>query len=199
MTERLTRSTRVLRALPDQGRCVTVPDLAEELTMPRKEVSKALVVLHERGLAKRQRPGCYLVTEAGMLARRNGEAIASGPRSAHTGRRNANAQPTLRDKAWRAMRSLDKFTLGDLIELTGGGGRDPESNLRRYLRGLKAAGYLAELRFREPGTAPSSPGAKRYRLIKNSGPLPPRISQKRDDLYDPNTGESHPLTGGSAS
>ena len=193
MAERLTRSTRVLRVLPEAGACVTVPEIAAASRLTRKEVSSALVVLHGRGLVKRQRPGCYLVTEAGALARRSGEAITSGPCRPHSGRRKANGAPTLRDKAWRAMRALQKFTLGDLLEVTEAGGRNPSSNLGRYLRALVAAGYLAELRRREPGSAPTSNGYKRYLLLRDSGLQAPRISQARHEIYDPNTQEAFPL------
>lgn len=193
MAERVTRATRVLRALPRAGACVTVPEIAKATQLPAKQVSGALVGLHGRGLVRRQRPGCYLVTDAGALARRQGDNITSGPCRPHSGRRKANRKATLRDKAWRAMRALGKFTIGDLLELTEASGRDPHSNLGRYLRALVAAGYLAELKWRDPGSARTSNGFKRYRLLRDSGLQAPRISQARKEVYDPNTQEVHPL------
>ena len=191
-------ATDVLLALPAEGDCVRVPEVSEAIGRSRKDIARALDVLHRRGLVQRQRPGCYLVTAAGMQARDTGAAIKSGPLGPHSDRRKQHAQPTARDLAWRAMRRLEKFTLDDLIEIGEIGGRDPHSNLGRYLRGLQAAGYIRELRKRAAGTARTSNGHKRYLLIVNSGPLAPRISGKRGDIYDPNTHESHAITGGSA-
>jgi hypothetical protein len=192
--QRRTLATLVLQALPEAGACVTVPQIAEATGIERRDVTKALDVLHRRKLAIRQRPGCFLVTAAGVAARDGGTTITCGPKGRHTGRRKAVRQTTLRDKAWRTMRSLVVFTLGDLIELADTETRDPEGNLGRYVRALVAAGFVAELRRREPGTAPTSNGAKRYRLMRDDGPQTPRIS--RGELWDPNTETAYPLDGG---
>lgn len=191
--QRVTRATRVLRALPSAGACVTVPEVAAATGLGRREVAKALDVLHRRRLAVRQRPGCYLVTAAGMAARDGGETIASGPQGPHTGRRKPNRRATLRDRAWRSMRALEKFTLGDLIELAEDDSRDPAHNLGRFLRALVAAGLVVELRRRSPGTAPTSNGAKRYMLMRDPGPQTPRICRRGTELWDPNEETAYPL------
>lgn len=191
-------STQILLALPNEGACVTVPQVAEQVGRSRKDCARALDVLHRRGLVRRERPGCYLVTAVGVEARQAGVSVTSGPRAPHTGRRKSQRKPSARDQAWKTIRRLEKFTLDDVIEVGEIGGRDPHSNLGVYIRALQKAGYLRELRNRAPGSAPTSNGHKRYLLIRDSGPQAPRLSRKRGDLFDPNTEETHPIAGGTA-
>jgi len=97
------------------------------------------------------------------------------------GARTMKVQENARYRAWRSMRILRQFTIPDLIATAEIGG----SNVGKYLRALKACGYLRV-------TTPKKDGAKggyeRYRLVKNTGSNQPRC-RSNSTLYDPNTDE----------
>lgn len=182
---------KLLAALRATDDCRTVEELAAATGIDRKQVAKSCGILKTRGLAERRRAGCYRLTEAGRIADR---AVRSGPTGKHTGRRGANRAPSLRERIWRALRSLHKASLPELLQVASlGDEKDAASNARRYLGWLEQAGYIARLRTREPGTAPTSNGFVRWLLVRDSGPLPPRRSTRDGGLFDPNTGEAHPL------
>jgi hypothetical protein len=92
----------------------------------------------------------------------------------------------LRQRAWEALRMLQKTTLEELCLLTKEGAeRDIESALGKYVRALEAAGYLQRLPIKAPN------GALRYRLVRNSGPQAPVWDAVIQVMRDPNTKEVH--------
>jgi hypothetical protein len=101
----------------------------------------------------------------------------------------ANPPPAQRDVApednlWRSMRLLKSFTALDLAAHSNAGGVEmTESKAGRYCRDLTAAGYLRATRKASPGKH-----AARYRLIRDTGPKPPKRVRK-PGIEDPNTGE----------
>lgn len=87
------------------------------------------------------------------------------------------------EKLWRAMRMMREFTAIDLAShactmdvLVS------ESDAEEYCR-LLARGEYLRVRAKETPTRPA-----RYRLVRDTGPRPPRLRQVRG-IYDPNTEE----------
>jgi len=83
-----------------------------------------------------------------------------------------------RARAWAVIRKLRVFTIARLVRLTDAN----YDNLKRYIRALADAGYL-----RAEG---HEMGSVRWRLVRDTGPLPPVMKTVRY-IYDPNTGEEH--------
>ena len=78
-----------------------------------------------------------------------------------------------REKIWNAMRIETTFDFNTLQQLTGA----KKANIYLFMRVLKKGNYVRKK------------GKKRYRLIKNTGPLHPVISLEYGILKDRNTGE----------
>lgn len=205
MTDSAPNANALLDALTP-GVCLTVDKLAETTGLPKKEVSRAAGQLVLRELAERTARGCYQLTAAGAAFKAGGERIASGPRRGvpRTGRRRT--ADTLRDRLWAALRIRGKASIPELLELALADGERAETsydNAKSFLRLLRRAGYLIELR-RERGAAPSSNGFKRYGLVRDSGPETPQVRRPKPahgdrpaigaHVYDPNTGACHPLS-----
>lgn len=134
----------------------------------------------------------YRVTPAGQAFLGEGRKLTSGPRGPQPGKRLF--KNTLRERVWRAIRIRRKFSALEIIPLaTLGHEQRPESNVGKYLRALKLAGFLAELPTRQRGDALTSNGFKRYLLVRDSGPQAPRWLPKRGMVFDPNDGEEYPL------
>ncbi len=165
----------ILAHMPAEGECSTVEDLSNATGIDRKRVAKFCDTLVRNKLATRQRPGCFLVTAAGARVRDAGTVIKSGPKRSLTGQRQP--KDTLRQRAWNAMHRLEKFTAPDLAALAARGQEtDANGNVSAYLRKLSAVGVVGVLPIREPGTAMTSNGFKRYRLlIADLGPLSPTV------------------------
>lgn len=179
----------VLAALSDAGRCISFDELTERTGLARHQVSHGAGGLIERGFVVRRERGCYEVTQTGADFRATGAPLSGGP----TGplprmRATPKALPT---RLWRAIRMRRKFTIGDLLDLAAGEEATPRSMAHRYVRALQQAGYLAELRPTK-GEGPGRPPAKRYALIRDSGPLTPIARARAPEVYDPNTGTTHP-------
>lgn len=167
--------------------CRTPEALAAQTGAERKAVVKAVGRLIARGWAERAEIGCYRLTAAGAQALAAGVRITSGPNGPLTARRppRRRAAP-LYELIWRALRIRGKATIADLLELAGRDGRTAANTAAVYLRVLARAGYLRVLPRREPGTAPTSNGYKRYQLLRDTGPLAPVARLHRRALFDPN-------------
>lgn len=87
-----------------------------------------------------------------------------------------------RGKLWRAMRMLSNFTSRELLAVC-----ELESkklgSVQAYLSALNRVGYL---RMTRTGMARS------YRLIRNTGPLPPLFMRDHTVFFDQNTNEEIP-------
>lgn len=107
-------------------------------------------------------------------------------------RRAAGRQETPEGNMWTAMRGLKtSFTARDIAihastEVTA----ISEEVARAYCRVLMQSGHLACIRKAVPGRRDAV-----YRLVRNSGPLPPR-RRMMPVVHDANTGDIAPLTGG---
>ena len=96
--------------------------------------------------------------------------------------RNVSRKNTLREKAWKIMRTLGTYTLTEVATLA----EADYSNIGHYHQCLVAAGYV-----RQEGTRKQEgrPGFdKIFRLIKNTGPKAP-IQKDLRFVFDQNTGK----------
>lgn len=177
--------TNMLSAMAG-GVCLTIDELDAKLDLNRSQISDAVGMLVLRGFAERIERGCYQLTKAGIKAAESGHVIKAGPYRPHTGRKPPYSD-TLRQRAWTAMRMSRTFTISDLVmaasrpEDTG-----PEDNLLRYVRYLKRGGYVIELAVRARGTALTSNGFKRFRLVKDAGEIAPVWCQRKGQIVDHN-------------
>lgn len=182
----------VLRTLGD-GACRAIDELAAATGADRKNISSAACRLILRGWLERIETGCFRATAAGLAALERGEKITSGPNGPLAAARRPSRDTNIA-RYWRAMRAAGKVSIPLLIEMTtsGNGSLPDPSGAQRYVRRLAAAGYLALLPAREPGTAPTSNGHRRWLLIRDTGPEAPIVRPARREVWDPNTRESHP-------
>ncbi|WP_051445390.1 hypothetical protein [Desulfocurvus vexinensis] len=91
--------------------------------------------------------------------------------------------PTKRESMWRSMRMLGEFGYRDLT-VTASTAATPVADIdaKDYLKHLYRAGYLKV-------TAPAHGNRPaRYRLIRNTGPKPPKVQRIRQ-VFDPNLNE----------
>ncbi len=110
------------------------------------------------------------------MPRRPGSRVRAPATSGHTYR------------LWQAMRvyrrSGHAWTVRELAAVAD----STEAAARRLLGALRRHGYVTQTEPWERGTVL---GDARWRLVRDTGPWPPRL--RRDGrLYDPNTGEDLP-------
>lgn len=179
--------SEVLHAL-SHGACLTIDELDACTDVQRSSISKSVNMLISRGFAERVEIGCYQLTRAGRKAAQNGEKIGAG-RWRPLPERAQRPRASLRQKAWNVMRMGDVFTSDDLAMLAGSGYRRPIADLQSYICLLRRAGYLHEMPVRKRGTTPGHQGFRRYRLIRNTGPIAPVWQANRKVLFDHNLGE----------
>lgn len=168
------------------GACRTIDQLDAMLPLNRRQISDGAAKLILRGQLERVETGCYQLTATGLEAAVSGETITSGPVGKHAGRTRRPLRDTLRQRAWTAMRMAGNFTVGDLVMAAARDDRDAENNVARYLRVLRSAGYVVELPVRARGTHLTSNGFKRFRLLKDTGPIAPVWSDARRMFIDHN-------------
>lgn len=181
----------LLREVHARGSAATV-NLAEALDVPPKRVSKAASSLIARGYLTRNRIGLYGISLRGAEAVRTGIVITSGPVDPDATVLARTITHGFRDRVWRSMRVRGSFTILDLVTDARRDEADAVNDTSRYIRILKAAGYLSDLPGRVPGTRPGSNGYKRFRLIRNSGPRAPLHRSRLGIVHDFNTGEDVP-------
>ena len=161
--------------------------LCTTMIYSKEQIIRAAVKLADHGLMDRHtEPGEYRLSERGLIQVQAGFRINSGPAKPHGKIRRQH--DTFRVRAWKAMRVLGIFTLGEVIAAAERGETDPSYNLRHYVRVLVKAGYVVELRSKSQGTKPTSSGFKRFRLIRNTGALAPVYRPEPRVLFDFNTG-----------
>lgn len=183
--------TMILHHLAD-GACRTIDDLAASLPLNRRQISDGACKLILRNHLERVEAGCYHLTANGVAAAISGTVIKSGPWRPDTAKVRQRRSDTFRQRLWNAMRMSVTFTIGEIVIAANRGGVDPEGNAGKYLRCLKAAGYVAELPVRQRGTRMTSNGFKRFRLLKDTGPLAPVFRAKKMAIHDYNCGEDVP-------
>lgn len=188
------KSERLLRIVGGaaRGECITEAQMATLSGYNARSVEACCLKLREHGLLAKTERGCHKLTAAGRAAIEAGATLRSGPRGARTG--HLVRKNTLRADAWTTMRRARKFTRDDVLMMVARSGhRDMTSNLGKYIRVLVRAGYLRALPRRETGLTPTSNGAVRYLVLRDTGPLAPTWCTSRGSLYDPNLEADVPL------
>ncbi|MGM4981898.1 hypothetical protein [Rhizobium sp. 11_C7_N12_5] len=181
--------TTILHHLSD-GACQTIDALNEQLGLDRRQISDGAARLVLRGYLERIETGCYQLTDAGRVAAERGEVIKAGPWRPDTAKVRKPVRNTFRQRVWSAMRMGGTFTLADVVMAAATAEDDnPKDNASRFVRHLKACGYIAELPVRQAGTRLTSTGFKRYRLLRDTGPIAPQYRPKSGVIHDFNTGE----------
>nr|WP_319485491.1 hypothetical protein [uncultured Cohaesibacter sp.] len=182
-------SNAVLHRLSD-GQCHTIDHLDYALPdFKRREIVKCAGRLVMRGLLERVELGCYQLTDDGKQIIASGQKITSGPIRADRGL-SRKPRETLRQRAWNAMRMSGAFTIGDIVMAASTGSeKNADNNLQRYFCALVKARYLTVLPVRVRGTKLTSNGFKRFRLMKDTGPIAPIYRANKGCLFDHNLGE----------
>ena len=94
----------------------------------------------------------------------------------------ARYRTSLRARAWNLMRIKMWLSVDDmLMTLADGSEKCAEKDLRRYIRALRKAGYIAH----------STRNPQLFRLVNNTGRNAPAYNTKRETVTDTNTGEVH--------
>lgn len=98
----------------------------------------------------------------------------------------------LRKRAWWLLRKNRKTTLIDLqLSICEGNEKDPVNNLRKWLNALVDSGIVKRERI-DDGKLTSN-GSYLYILVNDLGPKPPLVRSDKQRVYDPNTGQDHPI------
>lgn len=184
-----------LHRLVDATDLVELDGITRESALDRKQVANACDKLVAHGYLARQtyadgrvKPGKYRLTAEGRIALEAGANLKSGPKGPSGKARNTAG--SLREKVWRLLRIRQKASVPEVVALLCDGDATAKeiecttNNVQKYLRALRATGYLADMR-REPGSKPTSNGFKRYLLVRDTGPLAP-TRRGKDRVYDPN-------------
>lgn len=176
-------STILLQYLSD-GTCQTIDQLDAVLPLNRRQISNGAAILIKRAYMDRIEAGCYCLTASGLAAAARGERVTSGPTGELSVTSRRPRRNSFRQRAWNAMRMSVTFTIGELIIAAASDDKDPESNLINYLLFLRRVGYVAELPVRQNGTRMTSNGFKRFRLLKDTGPIAPALRMKKRAIWD---------------
>jgi predicted transcriptional regulator len=181
--------------------CVKHTAIIKHTGLSGKQVANACAKLETHGYLVREKfsddsvkPGCYKLTPLGHVALEEGAKLTSGPK-------RATGKPKIRDdsdrgRAWRTLRIRRKISVPELLGLLFDAGTDDvtlrraANNLQKYLRCLARAGYLAEMR-REAPQSLTSNGAKRYLLVRDTGPLPPVPQKLINKILDQNESKQY--------
>jgi len=187
--------TQVLKELVERaqvGHASTSRDhICEKFDRSAGVVGRALGNLIYRKLVRTGAMGAFIPTAAGKLLIAEGKTVNSGPVPGKwQGPSKSGKADTLRARLWRAIITLKRFTVSDIVQRAA---RDtdatPAPAARRYVNYLKNAGYLVELPRRSATGAYPKQGEKIFWLKESSGRLPPRVRKSRDGvpgMFDPN-------------
>jgi len=158
-------------------RFFTVADIQDATSIPRKTITDYLKRLTAGGVVRLCDEGdgadqYELVKDMGVHTPRfrpNGEPVTQG-----MGNQNM----------WRSMRMMSEFSPRDIAAHSSTDAVNvSEDTAKKYCGHLLKAGYLRVLVRAVPGKRQA-----RYRLIKDTGPLPPKV-QRVKRVFDPNSGE----------
>ena len=183
--------TKVFNEMADKS--VKLDELTQKLELSTKSISQAVGNLIKHGYATRSSTGVYRLTDKGKSLKRSGQPLVINPGPEKGYQWPIEKKDNFRSRAWKAIRIKQKFTVNDILMLAKDGSEKQALNqLHIYLRALTRAGFLMELKSREPGYALTSNGFKRYALIKDPGYLAPVFRRRENEVFNPNNGEVLP-------
>lgn len=185
--------TALLQCLAD-GACRTFVEMRGLANLDNKQVTKGTLKLLLRGYVERAEAGCFQLTAQGLAAVTSGEVIKGGRYKPDTARARKPLANTFRQRVWTAMRMSGTFTIGDLELAARRDEKGAANVIGYYLRKLAAAGYVVELPVRKAGVHLTSNGFKRFRLLKDTGPIAPVYQEKRKRIFDHNSQEATPCS-----
>lgn len=178
----------MLLAILKDGKLHTLDELCKRLPCSREQVIRAATKLKDHNLMDRDTEiGQYRLSERGLIRVRAGFKINSGPARAHG--KAFRQRDSFRVRAWKSMRVRIVFTVGDVLSDATRDEPDQSNNLLKFLGQLRRAGYVGEMPTKERGSKITSPGFKRFRLLKNTGVFAPVYRPRERTLMDFNTGE----------
>lgn len=160
----------------------TMAELRAATGRDGRSIATGVVRLVRRRLVERVADGIYRLTDEGLAMARDGAAIRSGPKGNHTGPRDQHLS-TSRAKIWRVLRLQRKASTAELAAAAG----TSTSNVQKYLRLLRSAGYVARLQRRAPG------GHLRWAMCDDTGPLSPVFRPRQGVVLDRNSGLERPI------
>lgn len=178
-------STLLLQHLRD-GSCQTLDQLEAALPLTRRQISDGAATLIRRDYLDRIELGCYCLTPAGIAASERGEQITSGPKGPLTCKSRRKWRSTFRQRAWTAMRMSGSFSVSELVIAASKDDKRPEINLLDYLRALSRFGYVTALPALRNGLRKNSKSGKRFRLVKDTGPVAPEWRSRSGAMWDHN-------------
>jgi hypothetical protein len=191
-------AVKILRCPND---CVKHDAIVQHTKLTGRQVADACAKLVKHGYMQREsyadnsvKPGCYKLTALGLAAMEEGARLTSGPKRP-IGKPQLRVD-TLRERAWRVLRIRRKASVPELAGLLMDANSDEatiqraQNNLNKYLRQLARAGYLSEMR-REAPQSLTSNGAKRFLLVRDTGPLPPILQPSIGKVFDQNEGKPY--------
>ncbi|MBF0632690.1 MAG: hypothetical protein HQL89_17140 [Magnetococcales bacterium] len=165
---------------------LTGKGLAIALGIQGKKLYAITKNLAGRCLVEKKADGHWHLTEAGILAAKEGWKIRGGRPGAERTPRKAGWSS--RDKAWAAL--INRGCKGTLLELAEEMDlRDPGKlwNIGRYFGVLEKSGHLARSRKKDFSGAPTNPGRHVWLLINNTGPRAPLWRPEKGEVIDRNT------------
>jgi len=178
--------------------CLTLDELAEMISAPRRNIVKRMQALMYNGYAKTVKIGCYAATPNGHKREMDGGEIKSGPNKNSKVNYRAPNNDSLRARLWRSIRTLKQGSTSDFLQCAAkpeevANGRDTAS---RLLSQLTRAGYVRKLTHRKRPKRECSNGEVVYFLLKNTGNICPIERTDKETgqrgLLDRNTKEFFP-------
>ena len=164
---------------------VQLDQISQVVGKDNRRVVKAIQVLKQRGLVVIAARGSYAATDEGRAWVAGGKIITAGQ-----GERPRTATRGLRQRAWWVIRARKVVTLPELLTtIAESGEKGASKNLSSYISPLVKAGFIAVLEHRAPGHLLTSPGHRRYQLMRDNGRLAPVVRQTDRVVFDPNTGD----------
>lgn len=183
MSDKMPRSEGNLRAKREAAwvaacrhGCFTYHQVSADTSMAVETVAGYVKEWEQEGLVERldERQGNHLQFRLTELARKKGVPAKI----------SAAAAETLHGNMWRAIRGLPSFTALDIAaHATTPTLAVDERHAQEYCRMLAGAGYLRVMQKAAPGRKKAI-----YKLIRDTGPRPPRERRVRA-VYDDNLAE----------
>ncbi|MBF0096265.1 MAG: hypothetical protein HQM04_06635 [Magnetococcales bacterium] len=136
--------------------------------------------------------GKWALTAEGVIAQKNHTTFRPG--SAGKVRQVRKPEKwTFRQDVWAEFRRRrGKATIPDILSILDGDKKEAD-NIKSYFLILERAGILTRLNHRRSGDALTSPGYVIWILVDDTGPKAPICRMGKKEVYDPNTGKSHPF------
>lgn len=171
---------------------ITLDELENANICSRHQVIQIMSNIVSRGFAERLENGVYRLSIEGKSLKASGKHPVFHSGAFKTYNRNKIVKDCLRNRVWKLIRLQKKFTIDEILAIAKNGDeKDPRNNIQKYLRALKAAGYILETPKRLKGESNTSNGFKQYVLVRDTGNKTPILRPRTNKIYDPNTSETY--------